>query len=114
MRSMTFFTHRVVHGYQQYHQTCGRILQDTELFLQVYYKLNTYICADRTGAGNRENQSGETEISVWDAAQQCEGVDGYVKGSIRSIQTHMQHLLEEPAGAGYPSNHTVSWDIRII
>ena len=22
--------------------------------------------------------------------------DGYVKGSIRSIQTHMQHLLEEP------------------
>ena len=40
--------------------------------------------------------SQEKQISVWDATQQCEGVDGYVKGSIRSIQTHMQHLLEEP------------------
>ena len=90
---LTFFTHRVV-------QDISNILRlaadpaDTELFLQVYYKLNTYI--RRQLAQEIVKISQEKQISVWDAAQQCEGVDGYVKGSIRSIQTHMQHLLEEP------------------
>lgn len=60
----------------------------------MYYKLNTYI--RRQLAQEIVKISQEKQISVWDAAQQCEGVDGYVKGSIRSIQTHMQHLLEEP------------------
>ena len=90
---LTFFTHRVV-------QDISNIIRlaadpaDTELFLQVYYKLNTYI--RRQLAQEIVKISQEKQISVWDAAQQCEGVDGYVKGSIRSIQTHMQHLLEEP------------------
>lgn len=90
---LTFFTHRVV-------QDISNIIRlaadpaDTELFLQVYYKLNTYI--RRQLAQEIVKISQERQISVWDAAQQCEGVDGYVKGSIRSIQTHMQHLLKEP------------------
>ena len=90
---LTFFTHRVV-------QDISNIIRlaenptNTELFLQVYYKLNTYI--RRQLAQEIVKISQEKQISVWDAAQQCEGVDGYVKGSIRSIQTHMQHLLEEP------------------
>lgn len=90
---LTFFTHRVV-------QDISNIIRlaenpaDTELFLQVYYKLNTYI--RRQLAQEIVKISQEKQISVWDATQQCEGVDGYVKGSIRSIQTHMQHLLEEP------------------
>ena len=90
---LTFFTHRVV-------QDISNIIRlaadpaDTELFLQVYYKLNTYI--RRQLAQEIVKISQEKQISVWDAAQQCEGVDGYVKGSIRSIQTHMQHLLKEP------------------
>ena len=90
---LTFFTHRVV-------QDISNIIRlaadpaDTELFLQVYYKLNTYI--RRQLAQEIVKISQEKQISVWDAAQQCEGVDGYVKGSIRSIQTHMQHLMKEP------------------
>ena len=90
---LTFFTHRVV-------QDISNIIRlaenpaDTELFLQVYYKLNTYI--RRQLAQEIVKISQEKQISVWDATQQCEGVDGYVKGSIRSIQTHMQHLLKEP------------------
>ena len=90
---LTFFTHRVV-------QDISNIIRfaanpaDTELFLQVYYKLNTYIRRQLVQEIVKISQ--EKQISVWDAAQQCEGVDGYVKGSIRSIQTHMQHLLEEP------------------
>ncbi|MDD5798315.1 MAG: ATP-dependent helicase, partial [Clostridiaceae bacterium] len=81
---LTFFTHRVV-------QDISNIIRlaadpaDTELFLQVYYKLNTYI--RRQLAQEIVKISQEKQISVWDAAQQCEGVDGYVKGSIRSIQT---------------------------
>ena len=61
--------------------------------MQVYYKLNTYI--RRQLAQEIVKISQERQISVWDAAA-VRRVDGYVKGSIRSIQTHMQHLLEEP------------------
>lgn len=32
------------------------------------------------------------------ATLQYGDLDGYVKGSISAIQTHMKHLLEEPAG----------------
>ena len=90
---LTFFTHRVVQDISNIIRLAANPT-DTELFLQVYYKLNTYI--RRQLAQEIVKISQEKQISVWDAAQQCEGVDGYVKGSIRSIQTHMQHLLEEP------------------
>ena len=90
---LTFFTHRVVQDISNIIRLAANPA-DTELFLQVYYKLNTYI--RRQLAQEIVKISQEKQISVWDAAQQCEGVDGYVKGSIRSIQTHMQHLLEEP------------------
>jgi len=90
---LTFFTHRVVQDISNIIRLAANPA-DTELFLQVYYKLNTYI--RRQLAQEIVKISQERQISVWDAAQQCEGVDGYVKGSIRSIQTHMQHLLEEP------------------
>ena len=90
---LTFFTHRVVQDISNIIRLAANPA-DTELFLQVYYKLNTYI--RRQLAQETVKISQEKQISVWDAAQQCEGVDGYVKGSIRSIQTHMQHLLKEP------------------
>lgn len=90
---LTFFTHRVVQDISNIIRLAANPA-DTELFLQVYYKFNTYI--RRQLAQEIVKISQERQISVWDAAQQCEGVDGYVKGSIRSIQTHMQHLLEEP------------------
>ena len=90
---LTFFTHRVVQDISNIIRLAANPA-DTELFLQVYYKLNTYI--RRQLAQEIVKISQEKQISVWDAAQQCEGVDGYVKGSIRSIQTHMQHLLKEP------------------
>ncbi len=89
---LTFFTHRVVQDISNIIRLAANPA-DTELFLQVYYKLNTYI--RRQLAQEIVKISQEKQISVWDAAQQCEGVDGYVKGSIRSIQTHMQHLLKE-------------------
>ena len=91
---LTFFTHRVV-------QDISNIIKlaadpkDTELFLQVYYKLNTYI--RKQDALRIAELSREKDQSVWETALSYEGLDGYAKSSVRSVATHMEHMLTEPA-----------------
>lgn len=91
---LTFFTHRVV-------QDISNIIKlaadpkNTDLFLLVYYKLNTYI--RKQDALQIAELSREKNLSVWETALSYEGLDGYAKGNIKSVATHMEHLLTEPA-----------------
>ena len=91
---LTFFTHRVV-------QDISNIIKlaadpkNTDLFLLIYYKLNTYI--RKQDALQIAELSREKNISVWETALSYEGLDGYAKGNIKSVATHMEHLLTEPA-----------------
>ena len=70
--------------------------QNTELFLQVYYKLGTYL--RKQDAHKSADISRKQKLSVWEAALQYGDLDGYVRGSISAIQTHIQHLPGAPAG----------------
>ena len=70
--------------------------QNTELFLQVYYKLGTYL--RKQDAHKIADISRKQKLSVWEAALQYGDLDGYVRGSISAIQTHIQHLPGAPAG----------------
>ena len=91
---LTFFTHRVV-------QDISNIIKlaadpkNTDLFLLIYYKLNTYI--RKQDALQIAELSREKNLSVWETALSYEGLDGYTKGNIKSVATHMEHLLTEPA-----------------
>ena len=91
---LTFFTHRVV-------QDISNIIKlaadpkNTDLFLLIYYKLNTYI--RKQDALQIAELSREKNLSVWETALSYEGLDGYAKGNIKSVATHMEHLLTEPA-----------------
>ena len=92
---MTFFTNRVVMDISNIIKLAADP-QNTDLFLQVYYKLGTYL--RKQDAHKIADISRKQKLSVWEAALQYGDLDGYVKGSISAIQTHMKHLLEEPAG----------------
>ena len=91
---LTFFTHRVV-------QDISNIIKlaadpkNIDLFLLIYYKLNTYI--RKQDALQIAELSREKNLSVWETALSYEGLDGYAKGNIKSVATHMEHLLTEPA-----------------
>ena len=91
---LTFFTHWVVQDISNIIKLAANP-KDTELFLQVYYKLNTYI--RKQDALQIAEQSREKGQSVWETAFSYEGLDGYAKSSVRSVATHMEHMLTEPA-----------------
>lgn len=91
---LTFFTHRVVQDISNIIKLAADS-KNTELFLQVYYKLNTYI--RKQDALRIAELSREKDQSVWETALSYEGLDGYAKGNIKSVATHMEYLLTEPA-----------------
>ncbi len=91
---LTFFTHRVVQDISNIIKLAANP-KDTELFLQVYYKLNTYI--RKQDALRIAELSREKDQSVWETALSYEGLDGYAKSSVKSVATHMEHMLTEPA-----------------
>ena len=91
---LTFFTHRVVQDISNIIKLAAEP-KDTELFLQVYYKLNTYI--RKQDALRIAELSREKDQSVWETALSYEGLDGYAKSSVKSVATHMEHMLTEPA-----------------
>ena len=63
--------------------------------MQVYYKLGTYL--RKQDAHKIADISRKQKLSVWEAALQYGDLDGYVRGSISAIQTHIPvsytHLL---------------------
>lgn len=91
---LTFFTHRVVLDIQNIIRYAMNP-RDTQLFLQIYYKLNLYI--NKQNALSFAEMAEEKRISVLEAAIRYGKLPGYTIGSIKTIQTHLQNMLEEPA-----------------
>lgn len=91
---LTFFTHRTVLDIQniiRFAMNQG----DTELFMQIYYKINLYI--------NKQNAikfckiSQKKGISVLEAAVCSGGLPDYTVKNIKVMQAHLEKLLSETA-----------------
>ena len=90
-----FFTNRVVLDICNIIRLAENPL-NTELFMQLYYKLGTYL--RKQDAQSIADISQLEGISVWDVALKHGGLNAYTKGKIRAIQTHMRNMLKESAG----------------
>jgi len=94
MQDMAFFTHRIVldiaaiirFAYDPY---------DTENFMQIYYKLSTYLRKEDALALCAISKS--QGISVLDALDLAEGIHGGTMKSCRSVQTNLWKLQSERA-----------------
>ena len=90
-----FFTNRVVLDICNIIRLAENPL-NTELFMQLYYKLGTYL--RKQDAQSIADISQLEGLSVWDVALKHGGLNAYTKGKVRAIQTHMRNLLKENAG----------------
>lgn len=90
-----FFTNRVVLDICNIIRLAENPL-NTELFMQLYYKLGTYL--RKQDAQSIADISQLEGLSVWDVALKHGGLNAYTKGKVRAIQTHMRNLLKESAG----------------
>ena len=92
-----FFTHRVVLDIRNIIEFALHP-DDTELFLQVYYKMSTYI--------NKETALGICEMSRRDGMEVLEtavrygGLGESVRRGCRAIQAHLAGLRKDPAWEG--------------
>ncbi len=89
---ISFFTHRTVLDVLNIMKLAMHS-KDAETFLQVYYKINTYIRKEDALQIARisENQ----DISVWNAAVRYHGLSDYTMSSVQNTRMHMQQLLTE-------------------
>ncbi len=91
---MTFFSHRIVLDL-----TCVLRLAinpyDTEAFLQVYYKLGTYI--KRADAQHIAEISRQRHMPVLDAALECGRLNAHALAGTKTLRTHLQNMLTERA-----------------
>lgn len=90
-----FFTNRVVLDICNIIRLAENPL-NTELFMQLYYKLGTYL--RKQDAQSIADISQLEGLSVWDVALKHCGLNAYTKGKVRAIQTHMRNMLKESAG----------------
>ena len=90
-----FFTNRIVLDICNIIRLAENPL-NTELFMQLYYKLGTYL--RKQDAQSIADISQLEGLSVWDVALQHGGLNAYTKGKVRAIGTHMKNLLGETAG----------------
>lgn len=90
-----FFTNRVVLDICNIIRLAENPL-NTELFMQLYYKLGTYL--RKQDAQSIADISQLEGLSVWDVALKHGGLNAYTKGKVRAIQTHMRNMLKENAG----------------
>lgn len=95
MRSaeFTFFSHRIVLDMANIVRLAADPA-DTEAFLQIYYKIGTYIRKD--DAVRIARISREQELPVLDAAICFGGLNAYTISSVKAIRTHLQNMLDEP------------------
>lgn len=91
---MTFFSHRIVSDL-----TCVLRLAidpyDTEAFLQVYYKLGTYI--KKADAQNIAELSRQRHMPVLDAALECGRLNAHALAGTKTLRTHLRNMLNERA-----------------
>ncbi|HKM34305.1 MAG TPA: ATP-dependent helicase [Lachnospiraceae bacterium] len=90
----TFFFHRVVVDIQNI-ILFARDLQNTDLFMQIYYKIGLYM--NKAAAMEACRNCEERDISVLDAALLYGKISPGTKKSVKAIQTHLQGLLRESA-----------------
>ncbi|MBQ8497053.1 MAG: ATP-dependent helicase [Clostridia bacterium] len=90
----SFFTHRVV-------QDIAAIIRfsydpyDTEAFMQIYYKLTTYL--NKQTAKMLCEFSKSHGVSVWDAMELASGLNGGTLKACRAVQTQMWKMQTERA-----------------
>lgn len=91
---MTFFSHRIV-------LDLTRVLRlaidpyDTEAFLQVYYKLGTYI--KKADARYIAELSRQRHMPVLDAALECGRLNAHALAGTKTLRTHLRNMLTERA-----------------
>lgn len=91
---LTFFTHRTVLDIQniiRFAMNQG----DTELFMQIYYKINLYISKQNAIKFCKISQ--KKGISVLEAAVCSGGLPDYTVKNIKVMQAHLEKLLSETA-----------------
>ena len=89
---ISFFTHRTVQDVLNIMKLAMHP-KDAETFLQVYYKINTYIRKEDAMQIARISET--QDISVWNAAVRYHGLSDYTMSSVQNTHMHMQQLLTE-------------------
>lgn len=89
---ISFFTHRTVLDVLNIMKLAMHP-KDAETFLQVYYKINTYIRKEDALQIARISET--QDISVWNAAVRYHGLSDYTMSSVQNTRMHMQRLLTE-------------------
>ena len=91
---LTFFTHRVVLDIQNIIRFAMNP-KNTELFMQIYYKLNLY--TNKQNAIKYCEISKKMGISVLSAAIGYGKLPMYAVSNLKAMQTHMENMLDESA-----------------
>lgn len=105
---LTFFSHRVVIDIENIIQFAAD-QTDTELFMQIYYKIGTYM--SRRVALEACRISQEKNISVLEVALHFVEMPAGTQKSVKEMQTHMEGLLKENAdNAIYRITHFMGYN----
>ena len=91
---MTFFTHRTVLDIVRIFKLAVNPY-DTEAFLQIYYKIGTYI--KKADAQRIAEISAARDIPVLDAALEYGELNAHAAASTKSVRTHLRNMLTERA-----------------
>lgn len=91
---ISFFSHRIVNDIRNIILFAADTT-NTELFLQIYYKLQFFI--KKADAEAICAQAKREEISVFDAALSYYGEGDWTAGKVKAMRTHMANLMREPA-----------------
>ena len=91
---MTFFTHRTVLDIVHI-LALAQNPYDTEAFLQIYYKINTFI--RKEDALRIAQLSQDLDIPVLDAALEHGRLPAHAAASTRTVRTHLENMCRERA-----------------
>ena len=91
---MVFFSHRIVTDILNVFRLAVNPY-DTEAFLQIYYKVGTYM--KKADALHAVQISMERDLPVLDAAVEYGGLNGHAAGSTKSVRTHLKNMTIEQA-----------------
>lgn len=92
---LTFFSHRVVMDIKNIIRFAMEPT-NTEIFMQMFYKINTYM--SKAVATQVCKISQERGITILDAAIDYGDVPAGTRKSVKSMQTHLKRMLEESGG----------------
>ena len=91
---ISFFSHRIVNDIRNI-ILFATDTTNTELFLQIYYKLQFFI--KKADAEAICAQAKREESSVFDAALSYYGEGDWTAGKVKTMRTHMANMMREPA-----------------